>query len=312
MSKLLRVRVQKISSKSTVRFITSNGYIENDKGKKYPIKTRRDRKVAVSRIKMNGKTFNANVTKLVTESFLRNPNMYNDVNHIDGNIENNDMSNLEWIPDAMQIALANGEEFRDVKYNNEYKISDHSTLIKVYDKYATNKNGDKILIEHVVKKLKPRINKAGKGYYDVGMPCIGENGVKILKTKLIHRLVAEAFIPNPKNKPQVNHIDGNKLNNHVSNLEWVTSLENIQHAIRTGLTKQKGEDHGRTAMANDTVRLIIQELLNGKRVVDISKKYDVHKKVVSDIKAKRNWKSVWDKYFPNQSCEMREYTKTKN
>ncbi len=57
------------------------------------------------------------------------------------------------------------------------------------------------------------------------------------KKELLHRVIAEAFIPNPDNKPQVNHIDGDKRNNVVSNLEWVTSKENIDHAIKTKLTK---------------------------------------------------------------------------
>ena len=60
------------------------------------------------------------------------------------------------------------------------------------------------------------------------------------KTKMIHRLVAENFIPNPENKKYINHIDGNKLNNNKDNLEWSTNSENVKHAIKTGLMTKEG------------------------------------------------------------------------
>lgn len=82
------------------------------------------------------------------------------------------------------------------------------------------------------KKLKPF--KGPNGYYIVWL-C--ENRTKICKS--VHRLVAEKFISNPENKSQVNHVDGNKLNNHVSNLEWSTRSENVRHALQIGLNRKR-------------------------------------------------------------------------
>jgi hypothetical protein len=69
----------------------------------------------------------------------------------------------------------------------------------------------------------------------------GYQGVTLTKnkkrySKKVHRLVAEAFIPNPENKSQINHIDCNKKNNCVDNLEWNTQSENLKHAFKNGLT----------------------------------------------------------------------------
>ena len=71
------------------------------------------------------------------------------------------------------------------------------------------------------------------GYMQVTLNKHGKS-----KAFLVHRLVAQAFLPNPDNKPEVNHKDRNGSNNAVSNLEWVTKLENMQHALATGWAPQ--------------------------------------------------------------------------
>lgn len=101
-------------------------------------------------------------------------------------------------------------------YQGIYKASDQG---RVYSVRRPNTKGG---------ILKPRKNKYG--YVTV---VLYENGEPITKT--IHRLVAQTFISNPENKPQINHLNGKKLDNNVSNLEWVTGSENVKHAHRTGL-----------------------------------------------------------------------------
>jgi hypothetical protein len=78
------------------------------------------------------------------------------------------------------------------------------------------------------------------GYYKVGL---WKDGTK--DRHIVHRIVAKHFVSNPHNKPQVNHIDGNKLNNNASNLEWCTPSENSQHAFDTGLRKEHYKNIGK-------------------------------------------------------------------
>ena len=114
----------------------------------------------------------------------------------------------------------------------------------------------------------------------------------IAKHKFIHKEMAIAFIPNPENKPHVNHKDGNKLNNALGNLEWCTAKENTQHAIRTGLLKMNGEDNPQNKYSK---RIIIKmrklnELGITKKV--ISNIFNIHPNYVSDIILKKRWKHI--------------------
>lgn len=98
--------------------------------------------------------------------------------------------------------------------------------IDVNKNYSVDENGN-VRNDKRMTLLKPYDNKAGRGYLYV---CLYNRHTKT-GAYGVHRLVAKAFIPNPLNKKQVNHKDGNTKNNNVNNLEWVTSLENITHAI---------------------------------------------------------------------------------
>lgn len=103
--------------------------------------------------------------------------------------------------------------------------------VKGYEKFYIVSNYGKVLSLHkrnYLKALSQPINR--DGYYQIEL-CIKR---KRLGT-FAHRMVAVTFLENPKNLPQVNHIDGNKLNNHFKNLEWVSAKENTRHAFATGL-----------------------------------------------------------------------------
>ena len=145
------------------------------------------------------------------------------------------------------------EEWKDIKdYEGYYQVSDLGKIRSVDRFVVHSKNGNKAF-------------KKGK-VFAVGFTnkalivALSKNGIK--KSFLIYRIVAQQFIPNPENKPEVNHKDGNRLNNKVSNLEWMTRSENEKHAYDTGLyTSRKGIDHP-MSITNESDVIEMRKLYN--------------------------------------------------
>ena len=111
------------------------------------------------------------------------------------------------------------EEWRPIaEFDGEYEVSNLGRVRSMKRYYG------------MVGRIMPQTIQR-KGYYAVTFWMNNK-----AYCRKVHRLVIEAFTPNPDSLPCINHIDGNKLNNHVSNLEWCTYQANMQHAVRTGLT----------------------------------------------------------------------------
>ena len=123
------------------------------------------------------------------------------------------------------------ELFGDLKI----KVSDDGKIYTLDHSYL-RKNGR--LDNRKGKQLRPSIDKYG--YERV---VLTKDGIR--KTYSVHKLVALAFIPNPENKTTINHIDGNKRNNNVSNLEWATEKENQNHKWKNGLANYNRDERGR-------------------------------------------------------------------
>lgn len=108
----------------------------------------------------------------------------------------------------------------------------------------------------------------------------------IAKNTKVHRMIALVYVPNddPVNKIQVNHIDGDKFNNSVSNLEWVTESQNQRHAIETGL-KGKGSELYNAQLEEDQVHQICKFLIDGHLCKDLADRFGCSKDIIRKIKA---------------------------
>jgi len=110
------------------------------------------------------------------------------------------------------------------------------------------------------------------------------------KIHLVHRLVGLSFLKNMDNKPQINHIDGDKSNNCVSNLEWSTAKENIQHALKCGLSNNNSGPKKLTKEKVDTIRSMYK---SGKYYQkDLAKIFNVVPSNINQIVNRKTWKDI--------------------
>ncbi|MFG3613126.1 NUMOD4 domain-containing protein [Rummeliibacillus stabekisii] len=187
------------------------------------------------------------------------------------------------------------EEWKTIKsYEGYYEVSNLGN-IRSLARVVIGKNGLRYHVD--MKILKPGLTKAG--YNTVSLH---KNSSR--KTFYIHKLVAEHFIPNLHNKRVVNHLDGNKTNNQVSNLEWATYSENSRHALATGLFKPtssnkngkvQGENNYAARLTEEDVRFIRNNTINhGGNISrkEMSETFGVGITTIANILYRRSWKHV--------------------
>lgn len=159
------------------------------------------------------------------------------------------------------------EQFKQIQGFPDYQIGEFGTI-------KSFKHG-------LEKVLRPILGT--NGYLQLKLYTVGS-----MKRVMLHRLVALHFIPNPENKPTVNHLDGDKLNCKKSNLEWSTQLENNQHAIENGLNKVNGANNPNAKLTPEQVQEIIN-LKGQKSCREIGLLFNVSKGQVSKLQNGKQW-----------------------
>lgn len=169
-----------------------------------------------------------------------------------------------------------------VGYEGLYEVSSHGN-VRSLDRYETcpGRHPKPYKRFRAGKILKTVVNKLG--YEQVGLKKEGKP-----KLFLMHRLVALAFIDNPKGLPEVNHLDGDKSFNHYHNLEWSNRKDNCLHSTRV-LQKNRGEDNSFSLLREDQVLEIKTLIENGVSQTEIARLYNVSNHAIHRIQHGYNW-----------------------
>lgn len=134
-----------------------------------------------------------------------------------------------------------------------------------------------------IRLVKVQIHKpTGRVYFN--MTWLG-----FTKSVLVNRVVAWAYLPNPENLPQVNHIDGDKENNAVANLEWSSASDNEKHAHRTGLKSGRGSANANAKLTADDVIAI---RASDEDVAVLMERFDVARSTILNVQKRKTWDHV--------------------
>lgn len=176
------------------------------------------------------------------------------------------------------------ETYTQIKnYEGLYEVSDmgnvRSIKREILDSQGIRKRstGGKVM----------KFYKMPNGYLHVALT---KNGV--CKSLRVHRLVAEAFIDNPYDLPEVNHLDGNKKNNIKTNLEWSNRSSNMIHALRNRLTSALGETHYKAKLTESQVLEIRKRYSEGEKQITLANEFGISYKTIHQIVKNKIWKSI--------------------
>lgn len=163
-------------------------------------------------------------------------------------------------------------------YENTYEVSNLSNIRSI-DRRVPLGSRSKFVKGQ---PIKPTLHHSGYMIFS-----LAKNGRAI--TTSVHRIVAQLFVDNPHDLPEVNHIRPPKTNNRADNLEWVTQAQNLQHAVETGLINRKGDKNIKAKLKESDVVQINWFYMDGMSSKEISEKYSVHQSSIVKILNGTTW-----------------------